>query len=271
MKKYAQATFMAVFAATALLAPSSAHANLFVALNVTNPTNTLFDASTVLPLQLFDVSVQDLDASIVGNIEFTQDGAGKLKGSGVTSVEVNSPVFQGTITNATYKVSGTVTSKSGITKVTYNATMMAKLPYNGKLVNVTATATRSVTLNALTGLGSGRGIDKISAAGLASGSETSDFSDQLSVIPGLGSGAWNLSVDLNDAKTGGTAKVTGNTGAEYDFKVKGAVKNGKANLTLSADPASPGSKGSSLKVVVDTALNTIQSFSGKVSGQTMKQ
>jgi hypothetical protein len=168
-------------------------------------------------------------------------------------------------------VSGTETSKSGITKVTYNATMMAKLPYNGKLVNVTATATRSVTLNALTDWVPDVGSTRFQPRAWLPAAKQVTSRIQLSVIPGLGSGAWNLSVDLNDAKTGGTAKVTGNTGAEYDFKVKGAVKNGKANLTLSADPASPGSKGSSLKVVVDTALNTIQSFSGKVSGQTMKQ
>jgi hypothetical protein len=134
---------------------------------------------------------------------------------------------------------------------------------------VSASAKRSVILNAPTSLITGVVMDKISA-GPYKGTETTQVSDSVGAVPGLGTGVWTLTLNLDDAKTGGTATVVLNTGARFDFTIKGSVKAGQANLSLAPSLASPGTKGSSLKVVVDTATSTIQSFSGKIAGQAVR-
>lgn len=269
MKTYSHLVLTSMLGAAALaLAPAPVRAGSALTLTVTSSTNLVWDLSTVEPLRMLELEVSDLDSYLEGPIDYTQDGAGKLKGAGTAEFYVYSPIYEGPMT-VTYKVTGGIASKGGVAKVTYNATLKGSLPYNGSVYTVSASAKRSVILNAPTSSITGIAMDKLSA-GPYKGTETTQIIDNVGIVPGLGTGAWTLTLNLDDAKTGGTATVILNTGARFDFTVKGSIKAGKANLSLAPSLASPGTKGSSLKVVVDTATSTIQSLSGKLAGQTVR-
>jgi hypothetical protein len=254
-------------AAALVFTPAALRAGSVLTLNVTSSTNAVWDLSTVEPLRIVDMEVSDLDSHLEGPVDFTQDGAGKLKGAGTAEFYVYSPIYEGPMT-VTYKVTGGIASKGGVAKVTYNATLKGSLPYNGSVYTVSASAKRSVIVNAPTSYITGVAMDKLSA-GPYKGTETTQLSDSVGIVPGLGTGAWTLTLNLDDAGTGGTATVVLNSGTRFDFTVKGSIKAGKANLSLAPSLTSPGSKGSSLKVVIDTATSTIQSLKGKLAGQTV--
>jgi hypothetical protein len=254
-------------AAALVLTPAPARAGTSPTVTVAGLTNLVLDLPSIDLLQSVEIEVSDLDATLQGPIAFSQDGAGKLKGSGTAEFQVESPIYSGAMT-ATYQVAGAISSKGGIAKLTFNATLKGSLPYNGSVYAVVASAKRSVIVSAPANTITGVAIDSISA-GPYKGRETSQILDTAGILPDDGTGSWTLRLDLNDMKTGGTATVNLNSGHQFDFVVKGSVKAGKANLMLAAAPTSPGTKGSSLKVVVDTATGTILSVKGKISGQTV--
>ena len=56
--------------------------------DVTDSANLLWDVTKVSDLHNIHVGIGDISADIYFDVDFTQDGAGKLKGAGVTTVEV---------------------------------------------------------------------------------------------------------------------------------------------------------------------------------------
>jgi hypothetical protein len=240
-------------------------------INVTGPTNHIWDASSIHELQHLDFEISDQNTEISFAAPFVQTGAGKLVGTGLTQLEVDSPVFVGTITDAVYKASGSVTSSKGIARLTFSGTAKGPAEAAGKTRILTGTLAVKVTINSLLESASGVYTSAGAASGYGSIKEvgTLDF-NWTDVVNSMGNGSWSLSMQLtNDLvkKIGGTATVTLSSGAQYDFTVKGAYKL-KTDTSLLVLSATSSSKGSSLKV--NLTGSTISALQGKVSGQAIK-
>lgn len=241
-------------------------------IEVTDPTNHIWDASSIDELQHLDFGVESESIDISYAAPFTQTGAGKLVGEGLTDLEIAAPIFVGTINDAAYKVSGTVTSSKGVARVTF--TGMAKGPalIEGKARVLAGTLAVKVTIDSILESSSGVYLSTGSASGYGSAKEAGslDFS-WLDVIGSMGDGSWSLEMALtNDGvkKIGGTARVTLSSGATLDFTVKGAYKSKTDTSVLVLSAADASGKGSALKVSLTGS--TITAIQGKVTGQVIK-
>src|SRR5690349_10405127 len=65
---------------------------------ITDPTNHVWDASLIAPLQSTVVEFEEDGTIVAFDSPFTQNGAGKLAGSGPTDIEVMSEILTGTVT-----------------------------------------------------------------------------------------------------------------------------------------------------------------------------
>ena len=241
-------------------------------MNVTGPTNHIWDASSIPELQHVDFEISDENTEISFAAPFVQTGAGKLVGTGLTQLEVDSPtVFVGTITDAVYKASGSVTSSKGVARLTFAGTAKGPADVAGKIRVLTGTLGVKVAIDSLLESASGVYTSSGAASGYGSIKEvgTLDF-NWTDVVNSMGNGSWSLEMQLtNDGvkKIGGTATVTLSSGAQFDFTVKGAYKS-KTDTSLLVLSGSGSSKGSSLKV--NLTGSTISALQGKVSGQAIK-
>lgn len=241
-----------------------------VQLDVTDATNHIWDASSIDELQTltFDISEESTDISFAA--PFIQTGAGKLVGAGSTEMQVAAPIFVGTV-DSTYKVTGSVTGKGGTSKIAFTGTAKGPAEIGGKTRTVASAFTAKVTVDSPGEFTSGVYVSAASASGYGGIKEVGpiDFA-WVDVVAAMGSGAWNLSLQLtNDTvkKVGGSALVTLSSGAELDLAVKGVYKS-KTDATTLVLSGSGESKGSALKVnMVDSTIVSIQ---GKVSGQMIK-
>ncbi len=136
---------------------------------VSSASNPLWDVSRVSVLNSLHIGVSQASTDVDCQVAFSMNGAGKLSGSGTTDVQVDSPQFSGTVDNATYKVTGSVSAQGGVAKLTYNATLMGTVLVANKRHAVTASGTYSTTFNAPAQSLTGTYIDKVSAAGIGSG------------------------------------------------------------------------------------------------------
>lgn len=233
--------------------------------------NVLWDVGKILQLKQLDVGIAELQADINMNVDFAQNGAGKLAGAGVTSIRVNSSVIAGEVAGAKYKVTGLITSKNGVTKVVFNAKATASTYVEGRKVSLSVTAMRTAFLDSRTWTLSGVYKNRASAAGVGSGTDTGPMPQTWADIqPYVGDGHWNLALNLANNgrnKITGTAALTLNSGAQYSFAVRGSYngKTGLSKLTLVPDASA---RGSSLRLVMSGGR--ITSIQGKVSGQTIK-
>lgn len=246
--------------------PSGAITNL-----VSNPTNDLWDVTLDTKLNHVDTEIPRLH--MIFDVDFTQDGGGKLAGAGPTQVSlsymnkndvwVTLPPFP-----ATYKVKGTVTSSKGIGKLSYTASIIGTNLMEGKDRKISGSVSDTVKLNAITGQVTGTSTTKGSASGYGATSGKESFTYAVPVE--LGNGSWTLVMNLVPElknKMSGAATVTLATGQAYDFAITGtwAPKTWQSKLTLKGFGPS---KGSTLSVtMVD---NDVTIISGKVSGQTVK-
>lgn len=237
----------------------------------TDDLNVLWDVTRIPELSNLYVGIADIQSDIWFNVDFVQDGGGKLTGAGSTSITVHSDLIYGTIGNATYKVSGSIKSKGGVATLRYSATAKALAAIDGRQRSLSVTGSETVTLDARYGLLTGTYKNKASASGLGGGTDTGPIPQTWAdVAPHLGDGGWLLSMDLtNDGskKILGTATVMLNSGGGMAFSVKGSY-NTKTDMSKLVLSPLPGSKGSSLKVMM--LGNNISAIQGKVSGQAIK-
>lgn len=235
-----------------------------VGYSVTDEGNLIFDVTGTM----YDDIAVDVDGGtshIRFSADVTQNGAGKISGAGSTTVDLELPGLYTGGVDGKYKAAGTITSKRGVTKIRYSATVTAEKYLEGKMRKLSATDAWTAIINALTGKITINYKYKASASGLGAatnkGEEEYDFSED---------GSWDLGMVLtNDGKKKitGTATVTLAAGTEYSFTVKGTynLKKDTSTLVLSSSDAS--SKGSRLKVTM--IGNQISAITGKVSGQTI--
>jgi hypothetical protein len=240
-------------------------------INVTGPTNHIWDASSIHELQHPDFEISDENVEISFAAPFVQTGAGKLVGTGLTQLEVDSPIFVGTITDAVYKASGSVTSSKGLARVTFTGSAKGLADAPGKTRVLTGTLAVKVAIDSLLESATGVYTSTGAASGYGTAKEvgTLDF-NWTDVVNSMGNGSWTLSMQLtNDGvkKIGGTARVTLNSAAQFDFTVKGSYKS-KTDTSLLVLSGTGSSKGSSLKV--NLTGSTISVLQGKVSGQAIK-
>ena len=233
--------------------------------------NSLWDLTKVTQLQNLDVSVSKLNASIHFYVTFSQDGAGKLAGSGTTDINVVSSAFTGTISGAVYKVTGKVSSKAGQVRLHYLAGATGTALIDGKDRAVKALAGRTVEFDNVTKVLNGNFHNSANAAGLGGGADNGDINYVWADIQtAVGDGGWRLQLTLADAgnnKLAGAATVTLDSGAVWLFVVKG-VYNPRTDSTKLVLLPTAGSKGSALKVQMTGSQ--ITGILGKVSGQTVK-
>jgi hypothetical protein len=241
-----------------------------ISTNITNPTNALWDITMVHEIKHVSFDIDNLD--VVFDVDFTQNGGGKLAGAGDTTVLLaldgtNQPSFA-----AAYVVKGAITSVKGVGRLSFSdgATGIAFL--NGADRKASVAEKMNIIIDPVTRqIVSGTFSRKASAAGL--GSKTDSGAIEPESLPGeLGDGSWTLSLDLQpDSKnkftgTNNTATVSLASGMIYHFAVIGAYvgPTQQSKLVLKGvDEA----KGSSLKV---TLLGSqITGILGKVSGQAI--
>jgi hypothetical protein len=240
-------------------------------INVTGPTNHIWDASSIHELQHLDFEISDENTEISFDAPFVQTGGGKLIGTGLTQLEVDSPIFVGAITDAIYKASGSVTSSRGVARVTFTGSARGLAVVAGKTRILTGTLAVKVAIDSLLETASGVYTSTGAASGYGSIKEvgTLDLS-WTDVVNSMGNGSWALEMQLtNDGvkKIGGTANVTLSSGARFDFTIKGAYKS-KTDTSVLILSGFDSSKGSVLKV--NLTGSTISGLQGKVSGQAIK-
>jgi len=239
--------------------------------NVTGPTNHIWDASSIPELQQLDFEISDENTEISFAAPFVQTGAGKLAGIGLTQLEVDSPVFVGTITDAVYKATGSVTSSRGVARLTFTGLAKGLAEVAGKTRVLTGKLAVKVAIDSLLETASGAYTSSGAASGYGSIKEvgTLDFT-WTDVVNSMGNGSWSLEMQLtNDGvkKIGGTARVTLSSGAHFDLTIKGAYKS-KTDTSVLVLTGFAESKGSVLKV--NLTGSTISALQGKVSGQAIK-
>jgi hypothetical protein len=241
---------------------------------VTDPANALWDVTDAQPLQSpdYDVSADEDDINIRFNAGFQQDGAGKISGSGPTTVTVENsdPFIQ--VQNASYKVTGSITSKAGIARVTHAVVVVGTANVEGREVKVSTSRSISVNLNAA--LKQVSGTEKASASAAGNSAKSSGPTDVTwsEIESELGDGSWTFA--MNSLTTDAKNKITGtayvmfgrNAGARVDFAVKGVYKQKTGLSTLSLVGVGSG-KGSSLKAILQG--DHVTSLTGKISGQTV--
>ncbi len=254
-------------------------------LSITNlivgSTNALWDLSQLTnELQTIEMDIHNLshggsdEVSLRYAAPYMQNGRGKLAGAGATTVSLAVSDHQGGQTNApdfvgTYTSKGSISSAKGIARLAFSSRVIGTATLEGAERAVAAAATYTVKLDANTGQVSGRSVERASARGLGSISESRALSDPLP--EDLGDGTWALVLNFNAAtnanKLTGTASVTLQTGQEYPFTFTGnyAPRTGQSKLNLKGTDAGLG-------CILQVTLNTNNAFTrivGRVSGQTV--
>lgn len=236
---------------------------------VSDPTNHVWDVTTIAELQSPEIEMSDNDVLISFSAPFTQSGAGKLSGAGPTEIAVESPIFTGPV-EGRYVANGGVTGAKGIAKLMLVTAAKGPAMIQGKAQTIVTTVGLKMTLNSLTESATGVYLATALATGHGvakdAGPITFPWADATTA---MGSGGWTLDLALtNDAikKVGGTATVSLSTGRTLGFSAKGTYnpKNGSTVLVLAGDVPS---KGSSLRVTL-TSTNTVL-LKGKLTGQTI--
>ena len=240
-------------------------------INVTDPTNHIWDASSIDELQNLNFGISDEDTEIAFAAPFVQTGAGKLVGTGSTDLVVAAPIFTGTI-SAVYKASGSVTASKGVARITFTGLAKGPAEIESKTRVLTGKLAVKTSIDSVLETASGVYV----STGAASGYDTIKEAGPLNftwadVIDSMGDGRWSLELQLaNDGvkKIEGSATVTLSSGAEIELTVKGAYKSKTDTSLLVLSSSNASSKGSALKVSLTGS--TVTAIQGKVSGQAIK-
>lgn len=255
--------------------------NISITNLVTGSSNVLWDASLLtnrlqhLDLNLPTGNSSSVEISWAGS--FTQNGRGKLAGSG-TNTEVtvilsdsgdsNTNTFTGK-----YISSGSVTSAKGVAHLTFSSRVSGKLLFPGesRASSVTASGVYTAKVDANNNTVTGHSSEHAAASGQGSTSKSKAFDPMTlsDLMPELGNGTWTLQIDFGTAvgnKLTGNASVTLNSGQQYPFSFTGVYnpRNGQSKLNLKGLEAG---KGSSLQVTLDGT--DITKVVGQVSGQSV--
>lgn len=238
-----------------------------------DPANTLWDISKFIDFSESDFKLGD---DSTGSIQldfkapFTQDGKGKLFGSGSTEVELvykgeGGPAqvpFQGV-----YTTKGSVTSSKGVVKLILGTKVTGSALFLGAQRKLSASGNVSLKFDMIARTISGRASYKATASGKGgiSGSQplSMSFGDLKLEAP------WTLVLDPVPAgnKYTGTATITLDSGTVYPFTLTGTYtpNTGASKLTLTGTGAALGSK-----LQLKMQGSDITFISGKVSGQMIK-
>jgi hypothetical protein len=237
---------------------------------ISDTSNTIFDA-TLTPLQVMELYITDNHSDSTSELfvtyadAFTQDGKGKLVGSGDTEIAVTNEPDIAISFPGTYTTKGFIKGNNGITSLKLTSKASGTAFVNDANRTMSAMATYLITLDAAAGTVNGKVIAKATASGLGSMTGSDEFSD---AIPGeLGDGSWTLVLNFtepNGTKLTGTATVTLATGQVYPFSIKGTYVSSKDSSKLSLKGVDAG-LGSVLTVTMQGS--NIVSIKGKVAGQ----
>jgi hypothetical protein len=245
-------------------------------------TNLVFDFTTLTnPLQAVDIEIHkvsdgqtNLELEVTYSAPSSQDGRGKITGTGTTTAEID-PQDSGPVDfDGPYTSKGSVTGSKGVTHLTFSTKVSGTASLEGKDRSVSASMSLSAKFDSVNDVLSYTQVSHASASGLGSLSESRKRSMPLSssdVPEELGDGGWTLVLNLgaaNGNKLSGTASVTLDSGAVYNYNFTGTfsphTQVSKLNLK-GVDSA----KGSTLQVVLDGS-NAVTRITGRVAGQTVK-
>jgi hypothetical protein len=248
---------------------------------ITGSTNALWDFSTLTnefenielnTEKIMDVGTNFIHAAFAA--PYTQDGRGRLAGSGNASVALSSNVTdpQTNALGATYVSKGSVTSSKGVAHLVLSVKVsgQALLGDNKHPVaqrSVIVSVNCSAKFDAKTNQMSGRVSGTASASGLASLSNRRGFADAFPAE--LGDGAWTLVLQfgvISGNKSSGTATVTLSTGQVYPFTFTGTFTPRTEQWKLNLKGVDAG-KGSNLQVIAQGS--DITKIVGRVSGQSV--
>jgi hypothetical protein len=235
--------------------------------------NISTNITEVSDLKHISFEISDVDTFAIDyDVDFVQNGGGKLAGSGdtVVSLSINGtpqPDFA-----AKYVVKGAITSVKGVGRLSFSDSATGIASLDGANRKATVSEKMNVIIDPVTRqIASGTFSRKASASGLGGMTDKGAITPES--LPGeLGDGSWTLSMDLQPdsrnkyAGTNNTATVTLQSGMVYHFTVVGNynVPNNQSKLVLKGVNEA---KGSSLKV---TLLGSqVTGLLGKVSGQAI--
>lgn len=265
---------LAVFAiqTASAQAPSGSITNL-----INNSSNTVWDAGVVQPLQniFLDMTSRNDEVTVSYANAFTQDGKGKLSGNGSAEVSITSAANSNNDTNfnGNYVVRGSIHGNKGVANLIFSSkvTGMAFLQghHQDKERAVQASVAYAVLIMSSSGTIKGRAAEHASAQGLGGIGGTRTFTN---TIPSeLGDGSWtlvmNFGTNLNN-KLSGSATVTLNTGAMYDFQLTGLFNSSKNTSVLLLKGVDTG-LGSVL--TVNLSGDVVTRIFGKIAGQVVNQ
>lgn len=253
--------------------------NISISTNIIGSSNVLWDV-TLLTNQLRNLRLNlptqgGSTVDISWEAPFTQNGRGKLAGSG-TNATVSVVTDNGSSSNVftgKYTSSGSITSAKGVAHVTFNARVSGSMLFDGdtKPRAVTAGGVYTAKLDANNDVVSGHYTEHATAAGRgsASKSKTLDAETVSALMAELGDGTWTLDIEFGTAdgnKLTGSASVTLSSGQVYPFNLSGVYnpKTGQSKLNLKGYNAAAGS---SLQVTL--AGTSLSKATGQVSGQSV--
>jgi len=245
-----------------------------ISTNITDPTNALWDLTQISELKHVSLDFNDSSGSlqIDYNVDYLQDGGGKLAGTGNTTVSLSVDGTPQPDFSATYVVKGAVTSVKGVGRLSLTRSASGTAFLEGANRTASVSDKMSTVINPVTRqIVSGTFSRKASASGLGGKSDSGTISPQ--PLPGdLGDGSWTLSMDLLPDSgnkymgSSNTATVTLMTGMVYHFTIVGSF-NATTQISKLVLKGVNEAQGSSLKVTL--LGNQVTSILGKVSGQAI--
>lgn len=259
-------------AAVAVQTSSAQPSGISLTNHILYATNVLWDVSLITKLQQVALDFNSGKVQVMYADTFTQNGGGKLLGSGTNvTVTLISDGITPTTFPGKYTTSGSVTSSKGVLHLTFTTRVSGKAMVESALRNLSASINGTVVYDRVNNTLAGRTTAHASASGLGAVSKagTIDNSDLADLTSELGDGTWTLQITFGTAnvnKLSGTASVTLNSGQVYPFSFTGTYnpKTQESKLNLKGIDAG---KGSLLQVTLDgTDLTRI---TGRVSGQSV--
>jgi hypothetical protein len=239
---------------------------------VTSHNNVLWDA-TLAPLETINLDLPNRGSSDTNDLlitfddPYTQDGKGKLAGTGATQITATNGSDITLSFPGTYVAKGTIKGNNGLSSVKFSSKATGTANIQGADRTLNASAAYTITLDANAGTATGRLVGKAAASGVGSTSGSSTFSD--SIPAELGDGSWTLVLNFGapvGTKLAGTATVTLATGQVYPFNFTGTFVASTAQSKLSLKGVDAG-LGSVLSVTLHGS--TVFSIKGKVAGQVI--
>src|ERR1043166_8878111 len=146
-----------------------------ISTNITNPTNAIFDITQVSDLKHVSLDFDDSNGSlqIAFDVDFDQNGGGKLAGTGTNVVSLVQDGSPQPDFAAAYVVKGAVTSVKGAGRLSIPRSASGTAFLEGANRNASVSEKGSVIINPVTlQIVSGTFSRKASAAGLGSKSES---------------------------------------------------------------------------------------------------